>query len=797
MYRSHLGFTSVIVTVLALGVGATSAIFSLADGVVMHPLPYEDPDRLVAVWETRPDMNSVPASPATFLDLRAQSESFSGLTAYSGRSFNVTSWNEPERIEGAIVPPDFFDLFDMRAEAGTASAAGMRDFAGARPVLISDKLWRTRFAGSPNAVGATLGVDGQAFAVAGVMPAEFQFPQRADLWVIANREFPDPPIRTEADLAKSRELRYLGLVGRLRKSASLRSAQAELDVIGRRWERESPESNTGYRLRINPLLDEIAGNVRPAFRAMLGAVFSLLLIACFNIANLLLGRALARRREFSLRLALGASGGRLLRQLLVEHLALALMAGAAGLLLANFGIRLLVAVSPADLPRLNQVSLNGRVVLVTLATSILATVILGLAPMLQALKTDVRESFQEVSRGSSEGRGSRLARRALVIAEVALSFVLLACAGLMLRSFAQIRSLPLGFDAHNVWTMQISLPRLKYTSPAQVAGFYTDVLERVSHLPGVTAAGAISKLPLTGPGLRTQFTLYGRTAAPGQDSIADLRMVSPDYFRAMAIPLRLGRWIEPADASGPAVAIVNEAAAKKFWPGENPVGKRINLGGEPDSWVEVKGVAGDVRYSDLVADPRPELYVPYPQRPWNNMTLVVRLKSNMASITSAVRRQVFEVDKTQPVFNQKPLDQVIDESCAVPRFSMVILGILAALSLTLAAVGLYGVMSAALAQRTREIGIRMALGLAPAGVMRLIALEGLALAIGGLAIGLGLAAALSQGLSNLFYKVSSLDPVTYSVIVAVQLCVMLGAALGVAWRAAHIDPVEAIRFEGQ
>jgi putative ABC transport system permease protein len=537
------------------------------------------------------------------------------------------------------------------------------------------------------------------------------------------------------------------------------------------------------------------GDVKPALYALLGAVFLVLLIACSNVANLMLSRALARGKEMSVRVALGASRLRITQQLLTESIVLSLIGGIVGLVLAGWATGALLAISPFNTSLLNRVSLDGRVVAVALVISVLTGAAFGLVPALQLGKANLSGALKEGQRGSTAGRGRHRLRNAFVVAQITLSFALLNCAGLMLKSFYRLQNVELGFNPENVLTMQVSLPRTLYSKPEQVTGFYDQTLQRIKALPGVKAVGATSKLPVSGTGVSGEFTIEGRPAQPGEQLTADRRIVTPDYFRAMGVALVSGRFFEERDAGRAAgLALINQAAAKRFWPGEDPVGRRIGLGGsEEQEWLEIVGVVGDVRHSTISADPKPEIYFPYFQSPWYNMTVVAKLDPAALNSVPSFRGAVLAVDRSQPVYNIKTMRQVVDEVLKQPRFNVLLLSVFAAAALVLTIIGLYGVMVTSVLQRTHEIGIRIALGARPGNIIRMILAQGALLVFAGLTAGLALAYGAGRSLSSLLFEVSGSDLSTYAIVSAVFVLVMLAASLVPAWRASRVSPVIAIR----
>jgi putative ABC transport system permease protein len=793
MFKRNWGFTLTALTVMALSICATVAIFSAVNAIILRPLPYQHSDRLLMVWGSQPKVPKAPASPADFLDWKTQTTTLESLAAYSGQSFNLTGAGDPERIEGAVVSPNFFQVLEMQPLLGRAFNESDQQSSGNRLALISEGLWRRRFGGQNSIIGSKLLLNEESFEVVGVLPRDFQFPERVDLWVGPKQQVPEPPVVLSGNILEMRNVRYLGTVARLKPGVQLEQAQADMSAIAGRLAEQYPDSNEQHQIRLVPLKEEIVGNVKPVLLMLLGATALVLLTACSNVGNLLLGRAITRRKEVTTRLALGASRLRIAQQVLTESVLLSLVAGALGLLLARFAITALIAIGPATIPRAAQISIDGTVLLVTLLISILTGISFGLAPALQSRTANLTEALNEGARGSSSGPGQHRLRSALVTSQVALSFALLICGGLMFKSFYRLQNVNLGFDPDSVLTMQISLPRAKYSDPKQVSGFYDQTLKRVAALPGVKTVGAISKLPLTGTGISGGIVIEGRPLNPSEQLTMDRRTITEDYFRAMSIPLKQGRFFTSSDWSNPNLVIINETGAKRYWNGENPVGRRLRFEENEDKWVEIVGVVGDVRQSSIEAEPKPELYIPYFYSPSHNMTVVAKLSSAATPSAASFRSEVTAVDKSQPVYNIRTMDQVVDEALAQPRFSVVLLGIFAATGLLLAVVGLYGVMTTAVANRTHEIGIRIAVGARPATIVRMILVQGAVPVLIGLGLGLFLAFALTRSLGSLLFMVPSADLGTYLIASGFFVLLMFVASLIPAWRASKLSPTLAIR----
>lgn len=793
MFRRNWGFALTAIIVMALSICATVAIFSAVNAIVLRPLPYQNPDRLVAVWGTQPKTDKVPTSPADFVDWSRYTTSLDGLTAYSGQNFNLTGSGDPERIEGAVVSPNFFQVLAMQPLVGRAFNESDQQSSGNRLAVISEGLWRRRFGGQNSIIGSKLLLNDESFQVIGVMPGDFQFPERVDLWVGPKQQVPEPPVALPGNILEMRGVRYLGTVARLKPGVKLEQAQADMNGIADRLAQQYPESNEETRIRLVALQDEIVGDVKPVLFMLLGATALVLLTACSNVGNLLVGRAITRRKEISTRLALGASRFRIARQVLTESVLLSLIAGALGLVLARWTIKALIAIGPASIPRAAQMNIDGTVLLVALVISLLTGIGFGLAAALQSRTTNLVDALSEAARGSSSGPGQHRIRTALVTSQVALSFALLISSGLMFKSFYHLQNINLGFDPDSVLTMQISLPRTKYADPQQVVSFYDQTLKRVGSLPGVNSVGAISKLPLTGTGMSGGVIIENRPVNPAEQLMMDRRTVTEDYFRVMGIPLKKGRFFTSSDWSNPNLVLINETAARQYWNGEDPVGRRLRFEEEEDKWVEVVGVVADVRPSTIEAEPKPELYIPYFRNPSHNMTVVAKMSSGGTTAAASFRSEVAAVDRSQPVYNIRTMEQIVDEALAQPRFSVVLLGIFAGTGLLLAVVGLYGVITTSVANRTHEIGIRMAIGARPATIIRMILFQGAVSVMIGLGVGLLLAVALTRSLSSLLFKVQSGDLSTYLIVSAFFLLLMFIASIIPAYKASKLNPVIAIR----
>jgi putative ABC transport system permease protein len=800
MLRKSPGLTATAIFALALGVGVNTAIFSVVDAVLLRPLPYAEPGRLVSVAGTnaRRPGEPLPVSYPNFADWRGQATAFERLAAYDPTDFNLVAGGRPERVKGAVVTSDLFALLGAGPQLGRQFTAE-EDVPGAAPaVILSHGLWQRQFGGDPAAVGRALPVGGRPANIVGVMPSGFAFPpgaEPAELWA---------PMSFNETYIAERNMHNLGVVGRLAAGATVEQARAEMEAVAARLAEQYPASNGGWGARVVPLQEHLVGNVRPALLMLLGAVAFVLLIACANVANLLLARASSRRKEMAVRAALGAGRWRVARGLLVESVMLALAAGALGLLLAFWGTDLLVALGPGDLPRIGEVALDERVLLFTLAVSLLTGVGFGLAPAAQASRADLVDALKEGGSNPSARPGGRL-RGALVVSEIALALVLLVGAGLLVRSFARLLEVDPGFRPEGVVTMQLQLSDASYAENHQVVSFYDRLLERARGLPGVVEAGLVTTVPLGKGAMALTYDVEGRPPAPPNErTSASFDVASPGYFRAMNIPLVRGRTFTDADREGsPAVVIVSETMARRAWPGEDPLGKRITMGasasGPPPPSREVVGVVGDVKHGGLEAEVKEAIYAPYGQVPWPNVTLVARTEADPDATAVAMRAAVRGVSPDQPVYNVRVMEQVVAESVAKPRLYASLLGLFAGLALLLSAMGIYAVMSYTVTQRAHEIGIRMALGARPGDVLRLVVGHGMRLTLVGVAIGLaaafGLARLLASLSASLLFGVSATDPATFGGIALLLAGVALLACWLPARRAARVDPLVALRTD--
>jgi putative ABC transport system permease protein len=790
--RSAPATTAIALLALALGIGANSAIFSVVNGVLLTPLPYPRAERLVLIFSSNPKHGfpRFSASGPDFDDWHRQSRSFDGLAAISNGNVNLTGRGEPEVLAGGRVTADFFHVLGVRPLAGRFFRPDEDSPAGRHVAVLSQGLWQRRFGGDPAVVGQSLLLDGESYQVIGVAPPGLDFPRKRDLWV---------PLGMTVD-KDSRGAHYFSTLGRLRDGVSLAAAQAEMKGITARLEQQYPDSNTGWSAVVLPLQEVQVEKVRPALLVLSWVVGAVLLIACLNVANLLLARLAARGREIAVRTALGAGRGRLVRQLLTESVLLALLGGLLGLLLAYWGTKALVALNPAALPRPEAVGLDGRVLAFTLVLSVAAGLVFGLFPALHDPGTGLHDALKEGGRAVAGGRRGRLARQGLALVEVALAVVLLVMAGVLLRSFARLSTVDPGFQPAGVLAIDLSPPDKKYPEPEQLALFYRTLLDRVNALPGVSRAGCLMPLPLSGGNAFLIFSVHGRPAPrPDEPSSAAVRWTSPGAFTALGIHLLRGRLPDERDTRDkPRVAVINRTMAEKIWPHEEALNQQITFGDSTDpktQWMTVVGIVSDVKQGSLADQPQYEVYSALFQSPQSPVTLLARTAGDPLALAEPIRQAVREADPDLPVFKVRTMESVVAESLAQNRMSTVLLAIFAALALILAAVGVYGVISYSVAQRTHEMGIRMALGAKRGDVLGLVLRQGMLTVVVGLAVGILGAAYATRALSGLVYGVSTTDLATFLIVPLALAAVALLANYVPARRATRVDPLVALRQE--
>ncbi|HEX5706322.1 MAG TPA: ABC transporter permease [Pyrinomonadaceae bacterium] len=797
MLARRPGFTLVAVAALALGIGANSAIFSVVNGVMLKPLPFDGAERLLAV-SVRAANDGDPIwdhSYPNFTDIRDRSETLEGAAAYYPAATFLTGGEEPELVRGAMTTADLFPMLGAQAAMGRTFTREDDQTGARRVALLSHGFWERRYGANPDIVGQEIMLGSRPTLVLGVMPKGFKFPvqtNNVDWWM------PLGPALTERE-RDGRGIVFMRLIAKRKEGVSLEQAQAELATISKRLEAQYATTNTGVTFGFTPFHTRLVGDLRLALWVLLGAVGCVLLIACANVANLLLARAAARYKEISIRTALGASRWRIMRQLLTESVLLATLGGLFGLLLAWWGTDLLVAASPADLPRAAEIALDWRVLIFTAALSLLTGVVFGLAPALQASKSEITESLKEGGRGSTEGGRSRL-RGALVVAEVAVSLVLLVGAGLLVQSFMRLMNVSPGFDPEGVLAADITFRGERAKDPVQQVAAAEEIIERASQLAGVESVAAVDPVPMGGSFIAFSFQIEGRAPfEPGQVPNADRRVITPNYFKTMRIPVRSGRAFDERDrADAPPVCIINENFARRHFGGEDPVGQRITTDETPDERPrEIVGVVGDVRHGGLEEETSPEYYVPLAQRPVPRVTLMARTSGggDPSALVPSLRGIIRQVDKEIPLYRIHTMEELLSDSVARRRFSMMLLGGFALVALLLAGLGIYGVMSYSVAQRTHEIGIRMALGAQARDVLKMVIGQGMLLAGGGVLAGLVAAVILTRVMSSLLYGVSATDPMTFGGVAAVLTFVALLSCYLPARRATKVDPMVALRYE--
>jgi putative ABC transport system permease protein len=793
MLAKSPAFSLIAILTLGLAIGANSAIFSVVNAVLLRPLPYPQSEQLVRIFGTQPTLDEAPTSPANFLEWKEENQVFERIGTYVGQGFNLLGGDKPERVIGARVSADLLQLLRVQPALGRLFTNDEDQEGRGQVVVLSYDFWRSRFAGDPNTLRQTITLNDQSYTVIGVMPKGYAFPSaRTQVWV---------PVAFNAAERKTRDTNFIEVVARLKPGVSIEQARANMNAIAQSQAERYPTTNTGIGAKVISLHEQTVGDVRPMLIVLLGAVAFVLLIACANIANLLLARAAARQREMAIRGALGASRSRVVRLLLTESVLLAVVGGAVGLLFATWSLDLLVSLKPANLPRLAEIGIDRTVFLFTLTISLITGIVFGLVPAWQASKSDLNEGLKESGRGSSGGPRRHRVRALLVVAEVALSLVLLVGAGLMIRSFSRLLAVDPGFKPDHVLTAFVSLPVSKYPKREEQAAFFDRLIERLRNLPAIGAAGVVSDLPLFG-GSSTGMEIDGRPESlPGQRPLTDYRLINPDYFAAMGMKLVKGRAFSRYDTDGaPGVVIINESLAARFFAGEEPIGKRLGLSGNPRDWREIVGVVGDIRNYGVDADVKPEVYVPFLQNApgylsgvASAMNVIVRSTSDPSSLASALREQVQALDKDQPVSEIRTMEYYLADSMAQRRFNMLLLAAFAGLALVLAAVGIYGVIAYTVTQRTHEMGIRIALGARGGDILRLVFANAMVTTLAGILIGLAAAFALTRLLQSLLYQVTATDPFVFATI-PVLLLVVAGVATYIpARRAMKVNPITALR----
>lgn len=778
-------FTIVALIVLSLGIGANSAIFSFVNAIILRSLPYADADRLVRIYSVSPgkEIRTFTSSYPDFVDWKNNSQAFEDMGAWARGNVTLTGTDNPERFDTALITPGFFSVLGVKPERGRLFTAEDDKAGNNQVIVLSNGVWQRRFGSDPNIIGKPFTLEDTPYTIVGVMPADFNFLFPVDIWM--------PLSLTGQKSLEDRGKHYLSVLGRLKRGVSLRQGQLDLQTIAAGIEKDYPKTNQGWSNNAVILYSELTGGISSPLWMLFAAALLVLLIACSNVANLQLIRAASRSKEMAMRMAIGATRGRLLRQLLTESVVLAVIGGLLGLLLAIGGISLLKSqMSATRIPRLNEVGLDGRVVLFTIGISLLTGVIFGLSPAFRALRPDVNETLKEGGRSNTGGTSNRL-RSLLVVSEIALALMLTIFAGLVIRTFKNLIAIDPGFKTENVVTMQMSLPASRYAGPPQIKDFYQRVLENIKAQPGVVAAGATNNLPLMGGGGYTKIYLEGQQDTKPREEMTGFQIATPDYFRAMGVTFLAGRDFTPQEDL---VLIVSETTAKKFWPGENPLGKRARFSPNGD-WATVVGVVADMKSLGLTAEPKAQMFLALGQDTFRSGYVIVRTTVGTETMVPSLRAAVLSIDKNMAIFNVKTLETLVSDSIAQPRFNMVLLGIFAGLALILASVGIYGVMSYSVTQRTQELGVRMALGAQRRDIFSLVLKQGIILALIGVGIGLAGAIGLSRVLTSLLYGISATDPVTFILVALIIIAVALLACFFPARKATKVDPITAMRYE--
>jgi putative ABC transport system permease protein len=799
---SRPSVTLIVVTTLALGIGANTAIFSVVNATLLRPLPFKDPDRIFMMWGYIPKLaqssDRFPSSAANYLDLAKQTQACEQLAAFRQWSWQLTHAGEPEQLQGVRVSANFFEALGARPLVGSTFTSD-QDQEGTAPVaVISYRLWQKEFGGDAKALGKTLTLNGRTVQIVGVMPRDFEFPGSANMipgLQFATRNDIWMPLAMNAEEHGNIGSLNLAVIGRLKPGVSVAQAENELRAI----ETTLPLGTIGYTVNLINLQKQMVGNIRRLLLVILATVAFVLLIACANVANLLLARASARQKEMAIRRALGAGRWRIIRQLLTESVLLSLTGGLAGLLLAVWGTPLLVSIIPDKVPRIHEINVDLRVLGFALLVSVATGIVFGLAPALQASRPDLNESLKESGRGTTGGLRQNRLRAFLIVSEVSLAVVLMIGATLLTKSFVRLLQVNPGFDPTHTLTMEVALPTLppsRYANDEAQTAYFKEVLTRLNHTPGVSAAGAVLSLPLTGAEESTDLFIEGRPRPTfEQRPSADYTIVTPEYFQALQIPLLKGRqFSDRDDKDAPAAIIINEALARRYWPDEDAIGQRLTVGFEKAP-RQIVGVVGNVKQTTLNADPRPTMYMPHLQRPTGGMTIVIRANSDASSLSQVARTQIHSVDPSIPVTNIRTMDEVFAASIAQQRFAMLLVGLFGVLALTLATIGIYGVMSYSVTQRTHEIGLRMALGAQRADVLKLILKHGILVSLLGVVVGVAASFGLTRVMSSLLFGVTPTDTIIFATVALGILAIGAIATYLPAWRATRVDPLLALRYE--
>jgi predicted permease len=797
------GFTAVAVLSLAIGIGANIAIFSVINALLLRPLPYQDADRLAILWQRSPGLNVAQDwfSPGQCLDVKAENQVFEQVAVTIGASFNLTGQGGPEHVDGARATSSLFPLLGAKAALGRVFLPEEDSPGKPATVILSHGFWSRRFGGDPQVIGKTLVLSGSSFEIVGVMQPGFSLTKEVMLTVNAiERADVLLPLPMSEGARTNRGNEDFNIFAKLKPGVSLAQAQADMDVIAGRMKQRYPENypaHGGLTISVVPLLKQVVGEIDLALYVLLATVGFVLLIACANVANLLLARATVRQKEIAIRAAVGASRARIARQLLTESALLALTGGMLGMVIALGAGEALRAFGPENIPRLNEIGVDGRVVAFTLFISMLTGVVFGLAPALRASRVDLNETLKEGGRGADRGHGRHMTRKLLAVFEVALSLIVLICAGLLIRSYRRVVNAHPGFDSRNVHAMRLSLPGARYSTPESIVGFFRQVGERLERTPGVESVGTSYSLPMSAVAFAWEpITIDGYAPPTAQDTIiSNVRIINPGYFDVMRIPLKLGRYFTGQDIKGTQeTVIVNEALAERFWPNEYPIGKRLQRG-KSGPWRTVVGVISDTKEYSAEKEPPIAVYYPAEQVIARNMYLVIRTTSDPVPMTAAIVKEIQAVDPEMPVYDIGSMDQRLYGSLARQRFSMFLLGVFALIALILAAIGVYGVMAYSVSQRTHEIGVRIALGARPDAILRLVIRQALILAALGIAIGLVGAFALTRVMSSLLFGVSATDLLTFVITSLLLGSIALMASYIPARRAAKVDPIAALQHE--
>ena len=797
------GFTIVALITLGLGIGATTAVFSMADAVLFRSLPFGDPERAVMIWETNShiqDGDKLPVANADFLDWRSQNHVFESMAAFSPFSFSLSDVNPPIKLDGVLCSADFFSAIGVLPTKGRGFREHEDEIGNNHVVVISDGLWRRQFGAGPNILGRDLTLTGQKYKVIGIMPPGFGFPEastmpswldlpvQSEVWV---------PLTFDPEEAKDRSILSRAVIARLRPGISRERAQSDMTNIEANIDRDFRKSQ-GFGVRVMDLQEQIVGDVRFAFLVPLVAAGAVLLIACSNVANLLLVRFSGRQKEFALRTALGISRARLIRQMLIESLLLAILGGVVGLILAKIGINTVLAMSANYIPRSNEIGINMGVIAFTLIVTLLTGMVSGLVPAIQTSGMDPNNALKEEPRGMASGKSGRKSDNLLVVAEFSLTLTLVIAASLLIKSFIHLQEVNLGLDPENLLTMRMALPTYKYQNHSQRVQFFKQALQQISSLPGVESAGITTSLPLSGTGANVTVDIAGRPVASVDDKPkADYFLATPGYFNTLRIPLLRGRMFTDQDNDkSPPVAIINNAMAESFWPHQNPVGQQISTALEGDTVKrEIVGIIGDVRHESLDTSPQPGLWVPYAQNSFQLVFLAMRTKAAPLSLASAIRDEIQRVDKEQPVYDVKSMTQVIKDSSARRSFNMLLLTVSAGMALILAVVGIYSVTASSVTRRTHEIGIRLALGAQKGDILKLVLRQGVILILIGTTIGVVSAFSVSHVISSLLYQISATDPFIFLGAILILASIAILAVYIPARRAIKLDPMMALRQE--